>query len=275
MINVKPQEQTIPPQGDVILQTRGLTVGYHGEPRAIEDVSFSVHAGERVAIIGPNGAGKSTLVKAIMGLVQPAAGQISLPGSLQLGYVPQHESVDWNFPVTVRDVVMMGRARQIGLFRWPTRDHWRVVDAALARVDMADLADRQIGELSGGQRRRVFIARALVTGGNPEGTQEARLLLLDEPFSGVDASVQASLMDTLDRLNRDGLTLLLTTHDLGLAFNRFDKVMALNRRVIAYGAPAEVYRPDVLSRLYGGRFATWDEHSQTMLFIDDHRCEGC
>lgn len=253
--------------GDVILQTHGLTVGYHGQPRAIENVSFSVHAGERVAVIGPNGAGKSTLVKAIMGLVPPQAGQISLPEDIHLGYVPQHESVDWNFPVTVRDVVMMGRVRQIGLFRWPTRDHWRIVDAALERADMAGLADRQIGELSGGQRRRAFIARALA--------QEARILLLDEPFSGVDASVQASLMDTLDRLNADGLTILLTTHDLGLAFNRFDRVMALNRRVIAYGAPADVYRPDVLSRLYGGRFATWDEQSRTMVFIDDHHCEGC
>ncbi|MBI5668791.1 MAG: metal ABC transporter ATP-binding protein [Chloroflexi bacterium] len=268
MIDVQPQEQTITSDaGEAILQTRGLTVGYHGQPRAIENVSFSVHAGERVAIIGPNGAGKSTLVKAIMGLTPPQRGQIILPENLRLGYVPQHESVDWNFPVTVRDVVMMGRVQQIGLFRWPTRAHWRIVDSALARVDMTGLANRQIGELSGGQRRRAFIARALA--------QEARLLLLDEPFSGVDASVQASLMDTLDRLNADGLTIILTTHDLGLAFNRFDRVMALNRRVIAYGAAGEVFRPAVLSALYGGRFATWDEQSRTMVFIDDHHCEGC
>jgi ABC-type Mn2+/Zn2+ transport system ATPase subunit len=251
----------------MILQTRGLSVAYHRPDRAIEDVNFAVRAGERLAVIGPNGAGKSTLVKAIMGLLQPQAGQVLLPESVKLGYVPQHESVDWNFPVTVRDVVMMGRVREIGLFRLPTRDHWRVVDSALKRVELTDLAQRQIGELSGGQRRRVFIARALA--------QKADILLLDEPFSGVDASVQASLMDTLDRLNRDGLTIILTTHDLGLAFNRFDKVMALNRRVIAYGSPAEVYRPDVLAKLYGGRFATWDEHTHTMLFVDDHHCEEC
>lgn len=268
MINMKPVAVTPTIHtGEVILQTRGLTVAYHRQADAIEDVSFTVRAGERVAIIGPNGAGKSTLLKAIMGLVQPQAGQISLPDSVHVGYVPQHESVDWNFPVTVRDVVMMGRVRQIGLFRWPTRDHWRSVDRALERAGMADLAHRQIGDLSGGQRRRAFIARALA--------QEARLLLLDEPFSGVDASVQASLMDTLDTLNHDGLTIVLTTHDLGLAFNRFNRVMALNQQVIAYGTPAEVYQPDVLAALYGGRVATWDRATQTMLFVDDHHCDDC
>lgn len=268
MIDIKPQEEIAPAHtGEVILQARGLSAAYHRAALAIEDVNFNVRAGERVAVIGPNGAGKSTLVKTIMGLMQPQAGRVLLPEKARLGYVPQHESVDWNFPVTVRDVVMMGRAREIGLFRWPRRGDWRVVESALERTELTNLAGRQIGELSGGQRRRVFIARALA--------QEAGILLLDEPFSGVDASVQASLMDTLDRLNHDGLTIILTTHDLGLAFNRFDRVMALNRRVIAYGSPAEVYRPDVLAKLYGGRYATWDEQSQTMLFLDDHHCDEC
>ncbi len=268
MIDMKPvAAASTVAAGEVILQTRGLSVAYHRQEDAIENVNLTVRAGERVAIIGPNGAGKSTLLKAIMGLVQPQAGQIILPDVAHVGYVPQHESVDWNFPVTVRDVVMMGRVRQMGLFRWPTRDHWRSVDQALARAGMSDLAHRQIGDLSGGQRRRAFIARALA--------QEARLLLLDEPFSGVDASVQASLMDTLDALNRDGLTILLTTHDLGLAFNRFDRVMALNQQVIAYGTPTEVYQPDVLAALYGGRVATWDRATQTMLFVDDHHCDDC
>ncbi len=250
----------------IILETRGLTVSYNHEP-ALDDVTFAVHAGERVAIIGPNGAGKSTLIKTIMGLLRPRAGTVTLAEGARPGYVPQHENVDWSFPVTVRDVVMMGLVRQMGRFRGPGRAQWRAVEQALERVEMADLSEHPIGDLSGGQRRRAFIARALA--------QEARILLLDEPFSGVDASVQASLMNTLDALQRDGLTILLSTHDLNLAFSRFDRVMALNRRVIAYGAPAEVYHPQTLAALYGGRFATWDAGTQTMVFVDDHVCDGC
>lgn len=248
-----------------ILTAHGLTVIYNREP-AIEDVSFEVCAGERVAIIGPNGAGKSTLIKTIMGLLQSQAGHIHIAAKNDfcLGYVPQHEGVDWDFPVTVREVVMMGQTRQIGWLRRAGRAEWARVDEALARVGMSDFAGRQIGELSGGQRRRVFIARALA--------QQASILLLDEPFSGVDAGAQTGLMDVLDDLNRDGMTVILCTHDLGLAFNRFDKVMALRREVIAYGTPAEVYKPDVLARLYGGQIATWQDGDQVMLFVDDHHC---
>lgn len=255
------------PSADVVLDVRDLTVTYP-QGAALEAITFSVKAGERVAIIGPNGAGKSTLVKVILGLLQPQSGTITLGDDpRQVGYVPQHESVDWTFPVTVRDVVMMGRVRRIGWLRWPGRADWAVVDAALERVAMADLGRRQIGELSGGQRRRAFIARALA--------QEARLLLLDEPFSGVDASAQAGLMDTLDDLNRDGLTIILTTHDLSLAFSRFNRVMALNQRVIAFGQPQAVFQPAVLARLYGGRVATWDDAGQRLMFVDEHGCEGC
>jgi ABC-type Mn2+/Zn2+ transport system ATPase subunit len=166
--------------------------------------------------------------------------------------------------VTVRDVVLMGSIRQMGWFRWPSRTHRQLADEALARVGMADLAGRQVGELSGGQRRRVFIARALA--------QEARTLILDEPFSGVDASAQAGMMDVLDTFQRDGLTIILSTHDLNLAFQRFDKVMALKKHVIAYGTPAEIYRPEILSQLYGGKLATWAEGQQVMVFVDDHDC---
>ncbi len=251
-----------------IVAVRGLTVVYNREP-AIEDVSFTVAAGERVAIIGPNGAGKSTLIKAIMGLLQAQAGSIRVAGDRRktLGYVPQNEGVDWSFPATVREVVMMGRTRHIGWLRRAGRDEWARVDAALARAGMSELANRQIGELSGGQRRRVFVARALA--------QEANVLVLDEPFSGVDAGAQADLMDVLDGLNREEITILLSTHDLGLAFNRFDKVMALNRQMIAYGTRDVVYKGDVLARLYGGRVATWQEGGQMMLFVDDHHCEDC
>jgi ABC-type Mn2+/Zn2+ transport system ATPase subunit len=247
-----------------VIRVRDLRVAYNGAP-AIEDVSFDVRAGERVAIIGPNGAGKSTVIKAVMGLLQPRAGSVEVPGGLgRLGYVAQHEAVNWGFPVTVRDVVMMGRARHIGWLRPPRRADWQAVEAALARVGLADLGRRQVGELSGGQRRRVFIARALA--------QEADTLLLDEPFSGVDASAQASIMDVLDTLNADGLTIVISTHDLGLAFHRFDRVLALRGSVIAFDTPQVVYRPEVLSRLYGGRLATWDDGQQVFVFVDDHNC---
>jgi ABC-type Mn2+/Zn2+ transport system ATPase subunit len=204
-------------------------------------------------------------MKAIMGLVQPRAGQIIV--NRPLGYVPQYEAINWDFPVTVRDVVMMGRTRH---YSWLKQRRWeqqQAIESALARVGLSDLADRQVGELSGGQRRRTFIARALA--------QEADVLLLDEPFSGVDASAQASLMDVLDSLNRDGITILLSTHDLGLAFRRFSTVMALTRRLIAYGTPQEVYTPDILSQLYGGRLATLESGGNVSFFVDDHACDGC
>ena len=247
------------------LSIRGLTVLYRALP-ALENVSIDIHAGERVAIIGPNGAGKSTLIKTIMGLLQPRAGSVQVHSANPycLGYVPQHEAVNWDFPVTVRDVVMMGQIRRIGWLRWPGREHQRAAEEALARVGMADLAERQVGQLSGGQRRRVFIARALA--------QQAEILILDEPFSGVDTSAQANMMDVLDTLNRDGLTIVLSTHDLNLAFHRFDRVLALHRQAIAYGTPAEIYTPEVLSQLYGDRLATWQDGRQITVLVDDHNC---
>ena len=247
------------------LTVRDLTVSYNREP-AIDSVSFEVARGESVAIIGPNGAGKSTLIKAIMGLLQPRAGRVSLAGGdgRSLGYVPQHEAVNWDFPVTVSDVVMMGCARQVGWLRWPGAAQRHLVAESLARVGLAHLADQPVGELSGGQRRRVFIARALA--------QQASILILDEPFSGVDTSAQDSMMYVLDSLQRDGLTILLSTHDLGLAFNRFDRVLALRGRLLAYGPPAEVYQPQVLTQLYGGRLATWENGRAVTVFVDDHGC---
>jgi ABC-type Mn2+/Zn2+ transport system ATPase subunit len=250
-----------------MIDVRGVTVRYDGEP-AVEDITFHVAAGERIAIIGPNGAGKSTLIKAIIGLLRHQSGEITVTGDLKkLGYVPQHEDVNWNFPVTVRDVVLMGCLRQIGWFRLPTRKHWQQVDAALERVDLAAFGQRQVGELSGGQRRRVFIARALA--------MNSDVLLLDEPFSGVDASAQTDLMGVLDRLNAEGLTILLSTHDLDLAFHRFDKVLALRQRMIAFGTPKEVYQTDILAQLYGKRLLAWHDGQEVSLFVDEHGCADC
>jgi ABC-type Mn2+/Zn2+ transport system ATPase subunit len=250
-----------------VIDVRDVTVRYNGDA-AIENITFRAAQGERIAIIGPNGAGKSTLIKAILGLIRYQSGAITVKGDLQkLGYVPQHEDVNWNFPVTVGDVVMMGCLRQIGRFRRPTRAHWQHVDAALEQVGMAAFRDRQVGELSGGQRRRVFIARALA--------MKADILLLDEPFTGVDASAQTDLMDVLDHLNMGGLTILLSTHDLDLAFHRFDQVLALRQRVIAFGSPREVYQTDVLAQLYGKRLLAWHDGQQVSMFVDEHGCGDC
>jgi ABC-type Mn2+/Zn2+ transport system ATPase subunit len=250
-----------------VISVRDLTVAY-AQGKALDHVSLTVLEGERLAIIGPNGAGKSTLLKAIMGLLNIAGGDVTIAGGPQrLGYVAQHDDVDWRFPITVRDAVMMGRARQIGWFRSAGKRDWEAVEQALERVDMMRFGGRQIGELSGGQRRRVFIARALA--------QNDDILLLDEPFSGVDPSAQADLLDTLDKINREGVTIVLSTHDLDLAYHRFDRVLALRRRLIALGAPDQVFLPDVLTQLYGrGLFAHHDgQHLD--FYVDEHGCDGC
>ncbi len=253
------------PVAPVLLTVDGLTVSYNGDP-AIENVGFEVRSGERVAVIGPNGAGKSTLFQALLGLLQPRSGSVKFTGidREHIGYVPQSEGIQWDFPVTVRDVVMMGRTRRIGWFRFPGKSDAQAVSDALARVGMSGFVQRQVGELSGGQRRRVFIARALA--------QEAQMLVLDEPFSGVDVQAQRELMDVLDQLNHEGLTILLSTHDLDLAYNRFDKVLALRRSVIGFGEPSAVYTPDRLAQMYGGRLAVWENGERVSVFVDDHGC---
>lgn len=250
-----------------IITAHDLTVRYNGEV-ALESVSVTLRQGERVALIGLNGAGKSTFIKAVMGINTPSGGSIRVDTDLQrIGYVAQQQEIQWDFPATVRDVVLMGCARRIGWLRLPSRRYKQVVDQALAQVNLSAFADRQIGELSGGQRRRAFIARALA--------QDANLLILDEPFSGVDASAQAELLDVLDQLNRDGMTILFSTHDLDLAFRRFDKVMALRRHLVAFGTPAQVYNADVLRDLFGGRVMTLHNGGETSLFVDDHHCADC
>lgn len=245
-----------------IISVKNLTVRYE-DTQAIEDVTFDVCEGDYTAVIGPNGAGKSTIMKAIMGLVNPQRGSvITVHGGLKrLGYVPQHNAVDWSFPVSVRDVVMMGLVRQIGWFRRANREHQEQVDRALTQVGLSHHAHRQIGDLSGGQKRRVFMARALA--------QRADVLLLDEPFAGVDIGAQNELMDLIDALNANGITILLSTHDLNLAFSRFKTVLAIHHHLIAYGNPKAVYVPDTLRALYGGRLATWQESDQTMIFVDE------
>jgi manganese/iron transport system ATP-binding protein len=232
---------------------------------ALENVSFRVEAGQRVAVVGPNGAGKSTLFKLIVGTIKPAQGTVNVyghgpAGHICIGYVPQRSQIDWSFPVTVEDVVMMGRVGQIGLFRWPRRQDWDMARACLARVNAGHLAKKQIGELSGGQQQRIFIARALA--------QESQLLLLDEPLAGLDMPSQEAIFTILDGLRADGVTVLMATHDLGQAAERFDQLMLLNRRLIAFGVPTAVLQPHNLLQAYGGHIHRMNEGDELVVLAD-------
>lgn len=216
---------------------------------ALEEITFQVDEGEQIAIIGPNGAGKSTLLKLIAGILKPDSGTISMFGSapdthICIAYVPQRSEIDWRFPVTVADVVMMGRTKQIGLFRRPSRRDHGIVQESLERVQAAHLAQKQIGELSGGQQQRVFIARALAL--------ETNLLLMDEPLAGLDIPSQEAMMDILDGLRPDGVTVLVATHDLRMAEARFSRLLLLNRSVVAFGAGTAVLTTQNLLTAYGG-----------------------
>jgi manganese/iron transport system ATP-binding protein len=236
---------------------------------ALEDVTFHLHVGERVAIVGPNGAGKSTLIKAVAGVLTPTSGEVTVFGSrprrhVCIGYIPQRSQVDWNFPVTVADVVMMGRSAKLGPFNWPRKKDWEVVRRALETVDLLPLASRQIGQLSGGQQQRMFIARALA--------QEAELMLMDEPLTGLDTPSQESILALLDRLKQANVTVMVATHDLDQAAAHFDRIMLLNRRLIALGAAETVLSVDHLLQAYGGRLKSLD--GQGMLNMDSCCDEG-
>jgi len=244
-----------------VLSVRNLTVSYNGK-HALEKVSFDVQKGERVAIVGPNGSGKSTLFKALVGLLHPKTGHVQADGA-EIGYVVQRSAVDWDFPVTVHDVVMMGRIGKMGWLRWQRLQDRRIVRRCLAQVGMAEHASQQIGELSGGQQQRVFIARALA--------QEATILLMDEPFSGVDAPSQEAIMEILDRLRDQGVTVLLSTHDLNLAAERFDRLALLNRQLVAYGPPRQAINPQTLAAAYGGQ-AVWRGEDYAMVLGDIDCC---
>jgi manganese/iron transport system ATP-binding protein len=225
-----------------------LTLGYE-QGVVLDAVSLDIAVGEQVAIIGPNGAGKSSLCKAIAGLVRGSEGSISYFGSASappglIAYVPQRAQVDWRFPVTVSDVVMMGRVGRIGLFRRPGPRDRELVQRALEQVGLADLAGRRIGHLSGGQQQRVFLARALA--------QEARILLMDEPLTGLDIPSQEEIFRLLGLLRERGVTVLTALHDLQAAARHFDRVLLLNRHVVGYGAAADVFTAARLVEAYGG-----------------------
>ncbi|HUF26489.1 MAG TPA: metal ABC transporter ATP-binding protein [Gemmatimonadaceae bacterium] len=232
------------------IEVNDLTVAYRDQP-VLWDIDLAVPAGVLMAIVGPNGAGKTTLIKAILGLVRPAAGEIAIHGRPYdeqrrlIGYVPQRGSVDWDFPTTVLDVVMMGRYGTLGWFRRPGRTERTLAVQALEHVGMAEFAERQISQLSGGQQQRVFLARALV--------QDAAIYFMDEPFQGVDAKTERAIVDLLQELRAQGKTVVVVHHDLQSVPEYFDWVMLLNVRRIAAGPVGEVFTDENLRITYGGR----------------------
>jgi manganese/iron transport system ATP-binding protein len=232
-----------------ILDVKQLNVHYNGH-QALQDITFTLQAGERVAVVGPNGAGKSTLFKVIAGVLPSSSGLVTIFGSqpdkhVCVSYVPQRSNVDWHFPANVADVVMMGRIARIGWLRWPQKRDWSKVDTALATVGLHNLRSRQIEQLSGGQQQRMFIARALA--------QEAELMLMDEPLTGLDAPSRAEILSLLDTLREKKVTIMVATHDLDEAAQYFDRVMLLNRRLLGFGAADQVLQFKNLEEAYGGR----------------------
>jgi ABC-type Mn2+/Zn2+ transport system ATPase subunit len=237
------------------LEVENASIGY-GDKIILRDLSFQVPHGARVAVVGPNGAGKSTLFKGLVGLLPLKSGRILIHG-MQLGthkycvaYIPQREEVDWKFPVTVTDVVMMGRYGQMGWLSRPSRKDQAAVSLAMEQMGISDLAEKSIGELSGGQQQRVFLARALA--------QDPHILLMDEPFTGVDVNTQEATLNLLDNLSARKVTAIVSTHDLNLASSRFDLVLLLNKRLVAFGTPAEVMKAENLSRAFGSSLLVMD-----------------
>jgi len=244
-----------------LLVMDGVAVYYDGRV-VLEDITFRVDAGEHLAVVGPNGAGKSTLFKVIAGVLRPTAGDVRVAGEcpgghICIAYITQRSDVDWAFPVTVADVVMMGRIGKMGLLRHPRRQ-----DRAHCRraLEVVGQADRQIAELSGGQQQRMFIARALA--------QEAELMLMDEPMTGLDVPAQEGILHILDELRRQRVTVILATHDLNLAAQRFDRVMLLNGALLGVGRPEEVFTPERLQAAYGGHLRLVQTEDGTLVLSD-------
>jgi len=252
-----------------ILDVKGLTVEYEGHT-ALEGITFHLHIGERVAVVGPNGAGKSTLFKVIAGVLTATSGSVNVFGSTSnkhvcIAYIPQRSQVDWRFPVNVFDVVMMGRTAKMKPFSTPGKQHKAVVEHALETVGMQSLSNRQINQLSGGQQQRMFIARALA--------QEAELMLMDEPLSGLDDPAQEELLLLMEKLEREKVTIMAATHDLDQAAKHFNRIFLLNRHLIRFGSSSEVLTSANLKEAYGGRLQLMED-GKSVLALDNSCCEG-
>jgi manganese/iron transport system ATP-binding protein len=252
-----------------MLEVSHLSVRYDGR-LALQDLSFRLEGGERIAVVGPNGAGKSTLFKVIAGVLAPTSGEVHVAGHcpgghICIAYLPQRTQVDWTFPVTVEDVVLMGRVGIVGLLRRPGRKDHSYARQCLDVVGMADLAQRQIAELSGGQQQRMFIARALA--------QEAELMLMDEPLTALDAPAQEHIFRVMDELRQRTVTVMVATHDLNLAAEQFDRVMLLKNTLLGLGPPGEVFTADRLQQAYGGHLRLVHTEEGVMV-LSDTCCGG-
>ncbi|AZK46245.1 metal ABC transporter ATP-binding protein [Paenibacillus lentus] len=234
------------------LEVQNLTVAYQKKP-VLRSVSFQIPSGKLIGVLGPNGAGKSTMLKAVLGLLPKVDGEVLIYGKPYqeqrklVGYVPQRESVDWDFPTNALDVVMMGRYGHLGWFRRPGAEERRIALDCLSKVGMADYASRQISQLSGGQQQRVFLARALA--------QNAQLYFMDEPFAGVDATTEKAIIGLLHELKEQGKTVLVVHHDLSTVKEYFDHVILLNGELVAEGTTEDTFTPQNLQKTYGGRIA--------------------
>lgn len=257
---------TGPRPGDERLTIRELSVSFGRQP-VLVDVSLKLAQAQFVTLLGPNGAGKSTLLRAILGLLPAVRGTVEVDGRPirrqldHIAYVPQRESVNWEFPVSVGDVALMGRYRRIGFLGRASRADREAVDRALDQVGMLALRNRQIGELSGGQQQRAFLARCLA--------QEASILLLDEPLAGVDATSSEMIVSTLRRLTKAGMLVLMATHDFGLAASQADLVILLHRSIAAIGKPSEVLRRATLQRVYGSSVFVIEEEQRPLVLVGD------
>lgn len=265
----------------ISLAVEHVSVTYPNGHQAIRDISFTLQGRTVCALVGVNGSGKSTLFNTIMGIIRPQAGSVRVNGlpvvqamrHNGIAYVPQSENIDWHFPILVKDVVMLGRYGHMGMLRRPRAADRDAVAAALERLGIADLAERQIGALSGGQKKRVFLARALA--------QQSRIILLDEPFTGVDAKTEFAVMELLKTLRDEGYLMLVSTHNLGAVPQYCNEVVLINRELIAHGDIAEIYTVDNLERAFGSvlkniglgevapqvRIVSDDEHPA--VFVDD------
>ena len=250
----------IEPANTLAIDVQNLTVSYGPRP-ALLDVSFQIEPGQLIGVIGPNGSGKSTLIKAILGFVKSDFGSIEILGQPiekskgLVAYVPQRGAVDWDYPITVEQVAMMGRFNNIPWHRRPTEKDHDVVRESLEMVRMSEFHNRQIGQLSGGQQQRVFMARALAQG--------ADILLLDEPFAGVDAATERAILDVLANAKSAGRTLLVVHHDLATASEYFDQLLLLKQRLFAFGPPENVLQQELLSEVYEGQLQVFARMNPT------------
>lgn len=275
-MNAQPslQKQPIDCSGGVGISVTGATVTYRNGHTALRDASFQIPTGSIAALVGINGSGKSTLFKAMMGFIRLAKGEIRVlgmpvPEALRknlIAYVPQAEEVDWNFPVLVEDVVMMGRYGRMGMMRIPKAVDHEAVSRALARVNMSEFRKRQIGELSGGQKKRVFLARALA--------QDGQIILLDEPFTGVDVKSEDEIITLLRELRDEGRVMLVSTHNLGSVPEFCDRTILIKGTVLAYGPTGETFTQENLEKAFGGvlrHFVLSGKPAPFGVFRDDER----